>query len=461
MDLESSTSSVAAPSVASLLLALCLALACTAGEEAPIAAAPRPGLNVIVLSFDALRADALGSYGSTRGASPQIDAWAKRSIVFENSYAVSPVTPTSFASLFSGQPPLEVFRDWRFAAAGGLAPSFAAAGYATGAFLHNPQLDSERGFGAGFEKYVVFGSVDGRLDARVVTRALDWMTRQSRPFFAWIHLLDPHAAWDRYDLAEELYDPGYRGRYAESGPGKALVERDPVELERLESLYAGEVFVADHHFGRLLSALETAGLLEQSALLLTADHGEGLMDHGLLQHGELYEEDLRIPLILGLPDLGAGRRVRTPVTQLDIFPTLASLAGVPVAHPVAGRDLTQVLEGERGVVGVAYTDRRRSQASLLVEGGLKVIVACGRHATGGPPSRRLFDLRSDPEERQDLAANRSAEAEALERRLWAKLGLTGCEDLTMNLGAGRHPHEGLDPEAVRRLEALGYTIGTP
>ena len=416
---------------------------------------------MIVVSFDALRADALGAYGSTRGASPRIDAWAQRSIVFENAYSVSPVTPTSFASLFTGQPPLEVFRDWRLDAAGGLAPSFSAAGYATGAFLHNPQLVAARGFGAGFEKYVIEERVDGRLDAQVVARALSWMTRQSRPFFAWVHLLDPHASWDRYEQAEDFYDPSYRGRFVESGPGKVMVENDPAELARLESLYAGEVFVGDHNFGIVLAALDAAGLLDRSILLLTADHGEGLGEHQLLQHGQLYEEDLRIPLILGLPDLDAGRRVRTPVTQLDVFPTLASLAGVPLAHPVAGRDLTQGLAVGDGVVGVAYTDRRVSQASLLDDNGLKVIVACGELLSDAQPRRQLFDLRSDPEERRDLASDRSAEAEALERRLWTKLGIAGCQELSMDRGDGRPAHEGLDPETVRRLEALGYTVGDP
>lgn len=416
---------------------------------------------MIVVSFDALRADALGVYGSARGSSPRIDAWAARSIVFENAYSVSPVTPTSFASLFTGQPPHEVFRDWRLDASRGLAESFAAAGYATGAFLHNPQLVAQRGFGKGFDRYFVEETVDGRIDAQVVTRALGWMTRQPEPFFAWVHLLDPHASWDRYERARDFYEAGYRGRYAKSGPGKAMVEKDPTELARLESLYAGEVFVADHHFGMLLAALHSFGLLDRSIVMLTSDHGEGLMDHGLLQHGQLYEEELGIPLILGHPGLDAGRRVHTPVTQLDVFPTLASLAGVPLAHPVAGRDLTRVPAAGDGVVGVAYTDHRIPQASLLDEKGLKVIVICAEPLPEGQPRRQLFDIASDPDERMDLASPRSAEAEALERRLWAKLGLAGCAELTMDRGVGRPAHEGLDPETVRRLEALGYTVDEP
>ena len=97
------------------------------------------------VTFDALRADALGVYGSTAGASPRIDAWVEGAVVFENAWSVTPVTPTSVASLLSGRPPLEVFRDWRFDPKGSLAPLFAFTGHDTGAFLHDPQLVKERG----------------------------------------------------------------------------------------------------------------------------------------------------------------------------------------------------------------------------------------------------------------------------------------------------------------------------
>jgi arylsulfatase A-like enzyme len=282
------------------------------------------------------------------------------------------------------------------------------------------------------------------------------MTSRSGPFLAWVHLLDPHASWDRSPLAESFYDAGYRGRYEQAGPGVAFAEHDPAELARLRSLYTGEVFLADRHFGTLLDALTAAGLLERSVLLLTADHGEGLMDHGLLQHGQVYEEDLRIPLVLGVPGLPAGRRVAAPVTQLDVLPTLAGLAGVALEGPVAGRDLTRVPTAAREVVGVAYTDDARRRASLRDEDGTKLVVDCGGGPGAAPPSRQLFDLSVDPGEREDLAAARPERARALEQRLWQALGVSGCAELRMARSSGRGAHEGLDPETVRRLEALGY-----
>jgi arylsulfatase A-like enzyme len=142
------------------------------------------------------------------------------------------------------------------------------------------------------------------------------------------------------------------------------------------------------------------------------------------------------------------------VTQLDVLPTLASLAGVPLLGPVAGRDLTRLVAPAEGVVGVAYTDGRYRQASLLGEDGRKVIVECGERVTAGRPRRELYDLGSDPEEQRDLAPARPAEADALEERLWASLGIAGCEELSMRRAATGS--EELDPETRRQLEALGY-----
>jgi len=461
MDLETPLSEVRGSLLLSALAVLGMALACAAPEEPPIPADAQAGRNVILLSFDALRADALGVYGSTRGASPKIDAWAESAIVFENAYATTPVTPTSLSSVLSGRPPLEVFRDYRFDGEGSLAPTFAAAGYATGAFLHNPQLVARRGFGLGFQTLVVEEREDGRFDGELLAKAISWMTRQERPFLAWIHLLDPHTRWDRAEHAERFYDRHYRGPYLEGGPGRVLREHDEKELARLVSLYTGEVFLTDRNFGMLVQALSQGGLLERSILVVTSDHGEGLMEHGLLQHAQVYEEDLRIPLIVGVPGLAGGRRIATPVTQLDLFPTLASLAGVELPRSLPGHDLTTALPGRREVVGVSYSLERFRQASLLTDQGVKLLVECGASWQGGEPRRMLFDLGRDPDEHEDLSAARADEAAALESRLWQVLGLSGCDELTMSREGGRTEGEGLDADTVRRLKALGYMQGEP
>jgi len=412
---------------------------------------------VIVVSFDALRTDVLGTYGSQLGASPRIDEWAKGSIVFDKTYAVSPVTPTSFASLFTGRLPLDVFRDWQLTAPRTIAQTFSEAGYATGAFLHNPHLVAQRGFGAGFGTYVVEGAQDGRLDERVVSQALRWMLDAQEPFLVWIHLLDPHSPWDRREVAEAFYDSEYEGPYLTTGPGPILAIEDEKELARLRSLYEGEVFAADRLFGQLLDALDRAELLARSIVVLTTDHGEALMDHGMLQHGQLNEEDVRIPLILHHPDLLSGQRVEMLVSQLDLYPTLASLVGIRIDHEVDGRDLRRSMPVENNMVGVAYTDESFSQASLRCGDGRKLIVECGDRVKLGMPGVQLYDLAHDPGERNNLAPSDPDEAVRLGQQLWSLLGIEGCEAVRMNReDVARRPHEGRDDETVRQLKALGY-----
>ncbi|MBW2418582.1 MAG: sulfatase [Deltaproteobacteria bacterium] len=443
-----------------LLLGMLALVACNPVDpQAPVPVAARPGMNVLVVSFDALRADSLGVHGAPREASPRIDEFAGRAVVFDAARASSPVTPTSFAAMFTGRTPLETFRDWRLEPGDTLPGLLAGAGYATAAFVHNAQLVAERGFDRGFDLYSVEGSEHGQLDAAVAAAALRWMSEVDEPFLAWLHLLDPHSPWERRQVSSGFYDPAYRGRFGETGPGPILAMHEPAELERLRTLYAGEVHAADLLFGQLLDSLEKHGLLARTILVLTSDHGEGLMDHGMLQHGQLFDEDLRIPLIVRHPDLEAGSRVALPVGQEDLLPTLASMVGVALPPGSAGRDLRK-RTAPRDQVAVAYTGTSFRQASLMTPAGHKLIVECGERIQRGFPRVQLFDLVADPGEQVDLAARRPEEVADLEARLWQRLGLGGCAELRMQRGAsGRSAQGGLAPDTVRQLEALGYGAG--
>ena len=435
---------------------------CGQGQEGPTHLADllttRPGADVIVVSFDALRPDALGAYGYSRETSPHIDAFAREGLLFENAYSVAPKTPTSFAAAFTGRYSTSVFRDWRLTTDRTLAAAFATAGYRTAAFANNPQLSAQRGFDRGFETYRVHPA---SADARVVDDATAWLAaRRGQKLFVWIHLLDPHAPWERHEGSSHLYQAGYRGRF-EQRAARLLSLDDPAELARVRSLYDGEIYFADRLFGELLERLRALDLYEDSILVLTSDHGEEFMEHGHLQHGWLTQENLRIPLLIRHPGLRGGERHALRVSNLDLMPTLLALVGIDPPEGIDGRNLLEVEGGAGGGVesatlaAVANTERKRNSASIL-RGDTKLIVHCQ-----GKRRRELYDLERDPGERDDLAAERRQQADALEAELWQLLGLRGCRDLPLSAARAAETEEtgetrDLAPETIEALEDLGY-----
>ena len=186
-----------------------------------------PTLNVIVVSFDALRADALGTYGYSRGTSPIIDEFAEESVVFESAYTAAPVSPTSFAAAFTGMLPWRVFRGWSLGYGETLALQFSRAGYATGAFINNVHLSPERHFDTGFDTYDFH---ENDPDEDILENALSWLGEHTdERLFAWVHFLSPHAPYDYRDFAAHLYDGSYEGEFSKTTRG--LFDADaPEEL---------------------------------------------------------------------------------------------------------------------------------------------------------------------------------------------------------------------------------------
>ncbi len=431
-------------------LALVCAVACGGGERQPglaDALPPRPGLDVVVLTFDAMRADALGLYGNPRATSPHLDAFATRALVFDRAYTPAPVTPTSFASAFSGRLPSAVFHGWQFEAEDTLAGAFSAAGYASAAFLNNVQLTDERGFDRGFGLYRVYPSVS---DEEVLDDALRWIEASGgSPIFVWVHLLSPHAPYDWRESAAHLYDPDYSGPF-ERTTGARFASEDPAEIARIRSLYEGEVFHADSLFGRLVGRLDAAGRLERTLLVVSSDHGEEFGERGGFQHENLYEETVRVPLLIHHPGRPGGARTDALYSHVDLFPTLAAIAVVPAPADLDGENLLVPSGGPRELVAVAMTDASYRGASLR-RGSEKLVSHCR-------PTRstELYDLADDPGERRDRSAERAPRVRALGERLDALLGGEHCAALDRAVG-GRRPTQDLGPERVRQLEALGYS----
>jgi choline-sulfatase len=420
------------------LLALACLLACCADGV------PEAPPNVLLISIDTLRADRLGCYGATAVETPALDALAKRGVRFENAFTPVPLTLPAHWTLHTGVEP------WHHgvvdngmtpagAPAATLAERLSAAGYETAAFVASFVLHSTFGLDRGFALYDDGPAADAALDQlghatapadERVGRALRWLQKSraggappARPFFLWLHLFDPHAP----------YQPpsDFRARYADRP-------------------YDGEVAFVDTQIARLMAGLERLGEAERTLIVVTADHGEGLGEHGERTHGLLlYDGTLRVPLIFRLPQGRRAGQVRPDAATLaDVAPTVLALAGLATEPAADGRDLFGKDGREPRLLGaIAESPRRRfSWASLIAlrDAEWKYI---------GGPRPELYHYAEDRREERDLLAAETQRGDELAR---------GARAIERALGSDVASHTA-EPNAEERaaLAALGYVGGRP
>jgi arylsulfatase A-like enzyme/tetratricopeptide (TPR) repeat protein len=352
-----------------------------------------------------------------------------------------PITLPSHASLFTATYPFaHGVRDngsFRLAGERGtLTETFRAAGYRTAAFVGSFALDSRFGLDQGFELYDDFYGDTSALDdfaisersaARVLAPALHWLSeRRDAPWFAFVHLYDPHAP----------YEPPapFREKFA-------------------SDLYRGEVAYVDEALGEFLDELSNRGQLENTLLVVTSDHGEGLGEHGERTHGMFaYETTLRVPLIFSWEGVLAPKRVAPRVRLVDVAPTLLALSGLDPLPASQGVSLVPFLEGkEDSSESESYFEAlafnlNRGFAPLrgLYRGNLKYIEL---------PIPEIYDLGSDPGETTNLATARPALVKEMASRLEA------IERQTERDAVGGEHRLAVDEETRRRLQTLGYAMG--
>ncbi|MEQ1893071.1 MAG: sulfatase-like hydrolase/transferase [Planctomycetota bacterium] len=331
-----------------------LAVACSAKEPAAPAGPP---WNVVLLCLDTVRADHLGVYGHTRATTPALDALAARATLFIDTSATAGWTKPSVPSFLTGTYPSQhgVFEgsarneagevtDLLPASATTLAEVFQQRGFDTAAFVHNAQLRAGNGFEQGFDTYA-----QESMDAREIRwHGLDWLDGRTStdPFFLYLHFLDAH--WP-YPAPEEFltrFAPSeatarFRGKdskalYSAINDGEHLMTAE--DRAALEALYDGALAYLDSELGKLFAGLEQRGLGANTIVCVVADHGEEFGEHGKVGHGHgLWQNLLHVPWILFVPGKAA-QRVETPVSLVDLFPTLLSAAGVPAPATHEGID---------------------------------------------------------------------------------------------------------------------------
>ena len=426
-----------------------------AGSDAP---------NVILVVVDTLRADHVGCYGSTRQATPHSDALAREAFVFQRAYSAAPWTRPAVASVLTGTTPFaHGITAERLHHA--LAPRVLTLqeylrneGYWTHALLTNPHY--RLGIDQNFDQVSYCGNCSA--DA-VYTQATRFVrAHRGGPFFLLIHNNDPH---DSYDHHEGFSTTPARSSYRSLGPLLPARDRDveldstsniqgtvildAAALEELTRNYDGEIAFLDHHLGRFVDVLRERRLLDRTILAITADHGEEFLDHGGYGHGgTLFEELLRIPLILRVPGRDGGV-ISTRVSTVDLFATLADLTrGHPPAAPhSAGRSMRPLLDGQvRPAAPIFAASAFRSRLKYsVIDGDYKLMVYASGEAIG------LFNVLEDPGERRDLHRVEGARTQALRRVLAAHMAATQRD------GEAR-PAARLEASEREQLRSLGYEI---
>ncbi|WP_441288608.1 sulfatase-like hydrolase/transferase [Sorangium sp. KYC3313] len=370
----------------------------TPASPAPAAAPTRP--DVLLVTLDTVRADHTSAYGYGRDTSPRLAELAARGVLFERAYAASSETQRAISPLVTGRRLNRAARDRRewptlLPENDTLAERMKRAGYLTAAVSSFTWISQERGFDQGFDRFeTVYGDAHpereatGHLAVEKAIALLEGYAQRTQPIFLWLHLFDAH---ERY-----LAHPGIR-----FGSGRTAA-------------YDGEIAYVDRQLGALLDAVARGPRAGRTAIIVHGSQGEGLGEHGPVGHGvELYEEAIRVPLVIALPGAAPGRYPH-PVSTVDIAPTVLDVGGAE-ATAVEGASLAAIAaghgQGDRAPRGPVFA--RTARRAAVIDGQLKLLVIERKQKQKRKQQDRLllFDLGSDPRESRDLSGERRFEAD--------------------------------------------------
>ncbi len=455
---------------------LALALAMAAGLPGCRPPVRGAGWNVLLVTYETTRADHLSAYAYCRATSPHLEALARRGVLFERFYAVSPRTNPSLASLFTSRYPHEHgVRNLLLPLEpdnATLAEILREHGYVTEAVQTHPRLIASSGLAQGFDDYDDRYAEHPLADqaARNAAARLRRLARGARPWFLWVHLMDPHWTYDppppwRTAFGPEDLRP--RGLYAEIAARRRrmgeIIFRNRMaqdEVQAFVDLYDAEIRFADEALGTLWRTLEELEIAGRTIVIVSADHGESLGEHDyFFEHGDFgFEPEIRIPLVLVAPSgLPAGVRVSATASNIDVAPTVLELLDLPPHPAFRGRSLLPLVRGEEsdrlcfGESGKRFHEENTRREIEGPEGKWRWLVH-GKHKlmyaprASGDPAWRLYDLDADPGEAVDLAAERPDLAGRMRQALAAWLR----EDP----GEPRDYH--IAPETREVLRSLGY-----
>jgi len=470
-----------------------------AGASGPPADGSRPR-NVLWIVMDTTRRDRVSAYAPELGTTPHLQALSEQGVVFERAFSAATFTLTSHATMLTGTHPS--FHGAHFASASfpstntSLAIELARQGWQTAAFVSNHVLSVDTGIGIGFQHYddlvdpeLCYSSIWDLIHnvQAVLASAVPalrhngqphWIEDHQRPAgeqnertFAW---LDEHAA-EPFFLFVNFYDahwpltpdPAQLERFAPAydGPMTGFEDRDddfdpertilPEDYRYLLGLYDAELASLDQRVWELLEHVRALGQLDNTLVVITADHGEHFGEHGMLGHYHLFETGLGVPLIMRMPGLlPAGKRIAMPVQAADVAPTVLELMGQSIPSAMLGRSLLPLVRGEVlpqvPLIAEAHPSYEQGEIAARM-GGLKLILGTGLASE----EQALFDLALDPGEEVNLLADGARPLDAAQREIYTKL--RAALDALPRDNPDEGEHGPVDRRRADALRGLGYT----
>ncbi|MEM1349549.1 MAG: sulfatase, partial [Myxococcota bacterium] len=443
------------------------------GPEAPEIADRRAvPKNLVYILIDTVRADVfepIGGEGS-KVHTPTFDALTKDSIVFSRAFAHENWTKPSVATLLSGLYPTTHDTNGEEEtvpeAVEFISERMQKAGFATGAFIANGYVSRDFGFNQGWDEFVNFIREKKGTTAKYVYRtAMEWLRKnRNKPFFLYIHTIDPHVP---YSVAEEYtsryYEGDYKGKVGATLGGleqEELVESGSLtqeDHEWIKALYYGEVTYHDEYMASVLERLKEYDLLEDTLVVISHDHGEELNDHGGLGHRHtLYDELLRGPLLMRFPKrLPRGHVNDELVEYVDLAPTLLDIMGLEPSKDQEGLSMIPLIEGRE-------VPRPRYVVSEFLDDRRAVRVGRWKMIRSDTEVEMLFDIEADPGEQTNLMDKAPVGLRTTQVYLGEALANPNKKKRLLNTLAGKKFTSDkivVDGELKKQLEALGYFGG--
>lgn len=403
-------------------------------------------VNVLLITLDTTRADRFSSYGYPEPTTPNLDALASEGSLFESAFSTAPITLPSHTSIMTGTYPM--FHGTRDNSTyvvredvTTMAEVLAEKGYDTGAVVGAFVLDSQFNLDQGFAQYDddldemwskdeledrakdAFGFAERKANL-VTAAALQWLRQpRSKPFFLWLHYFDPHQP----------------------------VNPPEPHHSRFTEPYCGELAFADEQIGHVFNELKKQGVYDKTLIVVTADHGEGLLDHGEPTHSLLiFDSTIRVPLIVRMPGAPEGQRFHRLTSTVDIMPTVMDLVGLETPTDVQGRSFAELVNG---APDPPPNDRPIYMETMVPAldcgwGSLRGIRTAEWKLIHGPIPR-LYRVSEDPSEIYDLASQRPEEVERWTRELQGRIDLWAADEAAQAVNAP-------DAETLQKLASLGY-----
>jgi len=438
--------------------------------------APNERANVVLISIDTLRPDYLGCYGHEGGLSPAIDAFARAGTLFEDVTSASPWTLPSHASMLTGMYPSThgVATTESGLTETTLATWLGRAGYQTFA-VGNALNVSWPAYGVlqGFDEVeripeieVPGGPIFNRAEI-IVAHGIRMLKGRDaeRPFFLFLHFYDVHTDFTPEPLWEAEYVAPYDGPLTGLTSDLTKVRNrilrgqaqlGEADVRYLEQMYAAEIRTFDERLALFLRFLEREGLVDETIVAITSDHGEEFGEHGGLLHGRThYQELIRIPWLLRGPGVPAQRRVAVPVHLIDVAPTILGLADLPAPPGIDGRDASVAWRDPAAAAELRFLFSEADHNNIVdgkTRNNFKKMVRLGQivlHYDLRTGKKELYDLATDPGELRDLAADRPADVELLSAKL---------EEFMQREGSAKDIGE-VSEEMRALLDSLGYGGG--